>query len=152
MPVAIEFPKRLVGVVSVILDDRKHVLLVKSHSYGRLNWELPGGWAESQESLTDTAIREVKEETGLDIGVSRLTGIYYDPDFDMHYFSFLCELRRACLPQPDLGEVIECGYWPIDALPRPINDFTILRITDALSDTNSNCLLPQIINPRKWYD
>jgi 8-oxo-dGTP pyrophosphatase MutT (NUDIX family) len=46
------------GAAAVILNDAGHVLLVK-HTYGRLNWELPGGGAEAGESIIATAIREV---------------------------------------------------------------------------------------------
>jgi 8-oxo-dGTP diphosphatase len=46
------------GSAAVILNDAGHVLLVK-HTYGRLNWELPGGGAEPNESMMATAVREV---------------------------------------------------------------------------------------------
>ena len=44
------------GAAAVILNASKQVLLVK-HSYGRLNWELPGGAAEAGESVADAAVR-----------------------------------------------------------------------------------------------
>jgi len=56
------------GIVAaaVIVDADWRVLLVK-HSYGRLNWEVPGGAAEPDETPMDTALREVLEETGLTV-------------------------------------------------------------------------------------
>lgn len=57
--------KRL-GAAAVILNRDGEVLLVK-HSYGRLNWELPGGVTEDGESVVQTAVREVREETGLEV-------------------------------------------------------------------------------------
>jgi 8-oxo-dGTP diphosphatase len=101
------------------------VLLVKQ-TYGRLNWELPGGAAEAGESPDETVLRE---EAGLDVAVLHLTGYYHDAEADFLHFVFLCEMRAgAAAPRPDLTEVSECRYWPPGALPRPISDFTIRRI------------------------
>jgi hypothetical protein len=46
--------------------------------------------------------------------------------------------------------VSECGYWPIDDLPRPYSDFTLQRIQDALA--TSGRALPVVIGPRIWVN
>jgi 8-oxo-dGTP pyrophosphatase MutT (NUDIX family) len=147
-------PHKLLGAAAVILDGQGRVLLVK-HNYGRHNWELPGGLAEERESLAETAIREVREETGLAVRAEALTGLYYEPERphgDMHHGVFLCVPEdAAAVPQPDAREVTACGYWPPDALPRPISDFTIRRIEDALSPAN-RCPLPVTIGRRRWLE
>ena len=51
-----------IGSAAVIVGRDGKILLVK-HAYGALNWELPGGAAEADESPIETAVREVKEET-----------------------------------------------------------------------------------------
>ena len=79
-----------IGAAAIILDNDGRILLVK-HSYGKLNWEIPGGLSEQNESAEDTAKREVIEETGLDVTVGRMTGVYYEPANDMHHFVFQCE-------------------------------------------------------------
>src|SRR5213593_4202130 len=63
---------RKIGAAAVILDVDGGVLLVKQ-TYGRLNWELPGGAAEAGESPDDTVLREVQEETGLAVAVLHMT-------------------------------------------------------------------------------
>lgn len=45
-------------------------------------WALPGGFVEYGESLTTAAVREAKEETGLDVTLTRLLHIYSAPDRD----------------------------------------------------------------------
>lgn len=50
----------MLGPASVILDDRGRVLLVK-HSYGELNWQIPGGRGEPGESAEETARREAAD-------------------------------------------------------------------------------------------
>jgi 8-oxo-dGTP pyrophosphatase MutT (NUDIX family) len=141
--------KRL-GAAAVILNSEGHVLLVK-HTYGRLNWELPGGHAEADESSIATAEREVREETGLHVRAIHTTGTYYDPEHDMHHFVFMCHPDDPnAQPQPDADEISSCAYWSVDALPRPISDFTVRRILDAIADRGHP--LPHIIEPRTWLE
>jgi 8-oxo-dGTP diphosphatase len=141
---------RSLGSAAVILDEAGRVLLVH-HSYGRLNWELPGGGSELGESAVETAIREVREETGLEVAAERMTGIYYDPRDDMHHFVFACRLADpAAVPEPDHGEITELGYFSAEALPRPISDFTIRRIADALAAETP--LLPVVVGPRQFLE
>jgi 8-oxo-dGTP diphosphatase len=63
---------RKLGAAAVIINDSDEVLLVK-HNYGHFNWEIPGGHAEANEFIVATAVREVLEETGLDVRVLALT-------------------------------------------------------------------------------
>ncbi|MFF2911580.1 NUDIX hydrolase [Paenibacillus sp. NPDC057934] len=140
---------KLIGAAAVILDFEGRVLLVK-HSYGKNNWELPGGKTEDNESAEETAKREVYEEVGLYVGIRRLTGIYYDPDYDMHHFVFIAKNESERAPQPSSPEILECRFYSRDDLPRPISDFTCKRIEDALNDDRQQ--LFQIIGPRKWSE
>ncbi len=140
--------KHRLGAAAVILDGERRVLLVR-HTYGRFNWELPGGAAERDESIVQTALREVCEETGLKVTARHTTGIYYEPEIDMLHFVFLCEVAAGTLdPRPAGWEISECAFWPPDDLPRPISDFTVRRIQDALSGTTFP--LPQTVEKRKW--
>jgi len=92
----------------------------------------------------------VFEETGLEVTVGRLTGVYYEPAYDMHHFVFACTVVDNQQPQPDTEEVTECKFFNVDDLPRPISDFTISRIKDAMN-TDSDHLF-YIIGPRQWYE
>jgi 8-oxo-dGTP pyrophosphatase MutT (NUDIX family) len=121
------------GAAAVIRNAEGHVLLVK-HGYGAMNWEIPGGRSQPGESVMETAIREVREEAGLTVVPERLTGIYFRSDRDIHGFVFLCHLVGDA-GQTHLDhaqEITNCRYWPIDDLPRPITDFTVRRIRDAV--------------------
>lgn len=133
---ASDVPRKLSGSAAVILDPAGQVLLVH-HTYGKLNWELPGGVAELNESPVDTVRRELKEETGLDVVATRLTGVYYEPanpHGEFIHFVFRCRVSPStATPQPDGKEISELSYWPVDALPRPMSSFTYRRITDALA-------------------
>lgn len=129
-----EWPLRKIGAAAVVLDAHGSVLLVR-HTYGRLNWELPGGVSEPGESAVATAVRELREETGLRATAERLTGVYYEPEIDAHHFVFRCTAGAGDVPFPASAEISECAYWPRAELPRPISTFTIRRIEDALGET-----------------
>ena len=142
---------RGMAAAAVILDEQGRVLLVK-HSYGKLNWEIPGGAAERDEGPTETALREVLEETALVVTADRLTGVYYEPQGtgrEALHFVFRCHpVDSESVPQAGDAEITACGYWSINALPRPISDFTVRRIRDALAEPGP--VLPVTVEPRQW--
>ncbi len=141
--------KKGVGAAAFIVNAAGEILLVK-HTYGRLNWELPGGGAEDNESPVETAVREAREETGLTVAARHMTGYYYDTASDLIHFVFRCERENAGAPEPDHAEISECQYWPPDALPRPISDWTVRRIRDALAGETFG--LPTRIGERVWLE
>jgi mutator protein MutT len=62
------YPKQpIVGVGAVIICDGKILLEKRKNDPGRGKWSIPGGLVELGESVEETVVREVKEETGLDV-------------------------------------------------------------------------------------
>lgn len=57
-------PKHIVSAAAIVLNNQNEILLIKGPRRG---WEMPGGQVEEGESLKDAAIRETKEESGIDI-------------------------------------------------------------------------------------
>ena len=142
------WPERRCGAAAVVLNDRGDVLLVR-HTYGKLNWELPGGASEPGESIVETALRELREETGLEAVAEWMTGVYYESDLDAHHFVFHCSVV-AGEAKPSSDEISECGYWAAAALPRPISDFTKRRIEDALARAGQ--VFPVLVPTRVWLE
>lgn len=66
-------PTHIVAVGGIVKDDQDNVLLVKTQHDG---WVFPGGQVEVGENLLDALLREVKEESGIDIEVVNLIGVY----------------------------------------------------------------------------
>jgi 8-oxo-dGTP diphosphatase len=123
-----------IGAACAIFDDQGRVLLVH-HTYGHLNWEIPGGLGEEGEAPDETALRELREETGLAAELERLTGVYLEPNHDfgpMLHFVFRCRWDDRLDPVVSSPEISEVRYWPLDDLPTPMSDFTERRIRDAL--------------------
>jgi 8-oxo-dGTP diphosphatase len=126
------WPGRRFGSAAFVRNGGGRVLLVR-HTYGRLNWELPGGASEPAETLEETALRELREETGLMGRAVSLAGLYYKREDDSHHAVFHCEIDGGAEPAPTSSEVSAAAFWPVEELPRPISDFTIRRIQNAVS-------------------
>lgn len=84
-----ETPKLTVDVV--VPDERGRVLLVRrgSEPYGG-QWALPGGFVDIGETTEAAAVRETAEETGLDVEIVRLVGVYSDPNRDPRGHNVSC--------------------------------------------------------------
>jgi ADP-ribose pyrophosphatase YjhB (NUDIX family) len=94
----------LVIVGSLIVKDNKFVLVQESlpSVYGK--WNFPGGHLEENESIIQGAVREAKEETGLDIKPTGLIGIYEHKSRDNNIVWIILKaevLRGELQPQED---------------------------------------------------
>jgi ADP-ribose pyrophosphatase YjhB (NUDIX family) len=140
-----------VGAAGAIFDRMGRVLLVH-HTYGRLNWELPGGFVEPGESPDEGARRELHEETGLQLEIDRLSGVYFEPDHALGsalHFVFRFRQPEEVVPVAASAEISEVAFWPTDDLPGPISDFTERRIRDALDLAPPSVVR---IGPRRWRE
>ena len=73
------------AAVAVVAREDGAVLLIRRTDNG--NWALPGGAIEMNESVAGAAIRETFEETGIQVEVTGLLGIYSDPGHVIHFTS-----------------------------------------------------------------
>lgn len=69
------FPKHRLAASVAVINDKNEILLVKNYKRG---WEFPGGYVENGESVKSAAIREAKEEAGIDIYITKLCGVIQD--------------------------------------------------------------------------
>jgi ADP-ribose pyrophosphatase YjhB (NUDIX family) len=69
----------------VVTNAAGEILLIRRTDNG--NWALPGGGVDIGESLPQAAIRETREETGVDCEITGLSGIYTDPGHVILYTS-----------------------------------------------------------------
>jgi 8-oxo-dGTP pyrophosphatase MutT (NUDIX family) len=76
----------LVPSVNVaVTNDAGEVLLIRRSD--NANWALPGGAVDIGESLAQAAVRETREETGVDCEITGMSGIYTDPAHVLLYTS-----------------------------------------------------------------
>lgn len=119
------------GAFGIIFDDSNRVLISLRNDYDL--WNLPGGGIEEGESPWDAVIREVKEETGLDVEIVRLSGVYYKTANSWFGFAFVCKIVGGELVLTD--EAKEHGYFSYDDLPKNFSPHQKERILDALQNT-----------------
>ena len=71
-----------ISVVALVFIEQDGKILLAKQNTGNRYWSLPGGKMEPGEPVDETARREVKEETGLDVRVGRVVGLYSKPVAD----------------------------------------------------------------------
>jgi ADP-ribose pyrophosphatase YjhB (NUDIX family) len=113
-----------------IIDDQNRILLVHQ-TYGNKHWSLPGGVVENGESAYEAAIRECKEEINIEARDIDLIGVYFMSHRNGYIFVFRTGQYDGDI-QVDNQEINEYGFFGIDELPRPITNFTVERIIDAI--------------------
>jgi 8-oxo-dGTP diphosphatase len=72
----------LIAVDAIIIFDGKIVLIRRKNPPFQGQYALPGGFVDVGETVEQAVIREAKEETGLDIEIVILVGVYSDPERD----------------------------------------------------------------------
>lgn len=77
-------PNSMVVAASAVVTDEQGRILLQRRRDNDL-WALPGGGMDLTDSLPGTAVREVKEETGLDVEITGLVGTYTDPKHIIEY-------------------------------------------------------------------
>jgi len=112
----------LVRPTAILIEDQK-ILLVKQEVTGTRHWSLPGGKLELEETIEQCLIREIKEETGLDIAVQELlyvTDRFYRKSHIVHML-FLVEntggkLRSGKELESETEKIKELAMVSIDSL------------------------------------
>ncbi len=119
-----------IGAFAVITDEAGRVLLC--HRRDMDWWNLPGGGMEAGELPTEAVIREVREETGLEVVVEALSGLYAKSYSNDLVFTFRCRIVGGELRSTE--ESSACAYFPPQALPSNTIPKHIERLRDALSE------------------
>ena len=127
------------AVAAIIRDEAGQFLLIRRGDGS--GWSLPGGVMEPGEHLAGCLVREVQEETGLDVEPVHLIGVYSDPAVNhitypngdqIHIVSATFDCRvLGGQPRPDGDESLEVAYFAANALPEALVPAHHIRIRDA---------------------
>jgi ADP-ribose pyrophosphatase YjhB (NUDIX family) len=131
----------LVPAASAVVVDQAGRILLHRRDDNRL-WSIPGGAMEVGERIADTAVREVREETGLEVEPEAIVGIYSDPRHVVEYgdgevrqqFSicFACRVVGGELATSE--ESLEVGFFAPAAIEAmPMHESIRLRIRHYLA-------------------
>lgn len=128
----------MAGVMAVVINDAGEVLLQRRQDNGQ--WGLPGGILDPQEEPGPATVREVWEETGIEVVVDRIIAVYAGKDQLVRYpnndLMFFIQHVLACKPVSGTAmvnddESLEVRYFPQDEIPimeRSQNDYIALAL------------------------
>lgn len=113
-------PRGPAATVDIVLERDGAVLLVE-RSFPPLGWALPGGFVDMGERVGAAAVREAKEETGLDVRLVTLLHVYSDPARDPRRHTLSVVFVATAEGEPVGGDdAAQARFFPLDALPSPI--------------------------------
>lgn len=121
-----------IGAFAIIMDEKQRILFCHRTDYDL--WNLPGGLVEENESPWNAVIREVKEETGFDVDISKFTGVYSKPDRNEIVFSFKCNVIGGELTKS--YESDDFKYFSFEEIPENSSKNQIARIKDYLDNND----------------
>lgn len=128
-------PQHSVSVAGVILDaTASHVVLIQRRDNGR--WEPPGGVLELEEAIEDGLRREIKEETGADITVDTLTGVYKNMSRGIIALVFRCSALTE--PLPSTPEAAAVAWVPVTDVGKLMDSAYSVRVMDAITSTTAS--------------
>ncbi|WP_377888900.1 NUDIX hydrolase [Alkalihalobacillus sp. R86527] len=109
------YPKHSLSAGAVVLNDEGKILLIKGPRRG---WEFPGGIIENGETIQQGIIREVKEETGIDIELKKFCGIYQNLDASV---CATCWLGKAIGGEiTTSSESLEVGFYTLEEVSKMV--------------------------------
>ena len=132
------------GAGGAVFDEQGRILLVRRRDNGK--WALPGGAIGLQESVAEAAVREIAEETGLQVEVTALVGVYSDPQHVVAYdngdvrreFFLLCRCRLVGGTLHVDRESTDARFFALeDAVGLPLTPGHRQRIEDAYGTSGS---------------
>ncbi|WP_078554317.1 NUDIX domain-containing protein [Alkalihalobacterium alkalicellulosilyticum] len=130
------------AVAVIILNEKNEVLLQKRADVGL--WGIPSGHIELGETVSQAAIREVKEETNVDIRIRKLIGVYSEPSSQVfaypngkvvHFITtcFLADITGGEL-RCNSDESLEIKFFGAENLPQALIKMHPRWLKDALAD------------------
>ncbi|MGH2806764.1 MAG: NUDIX hydrolase [Actinomycetota bacterium] len=110
-----------------VIDDGGQILLLRRRDLDV--WECPGGGVEPGEAPRAALHREVREETGIEIEIDRLTGLYLRRAGSLLVMQFFCSPLGTPTTSAEAREV---AYFPVGGLPNRLVPAVRERIQDSL--------------------
>lgn len=130
-----------VDIRAVVFNDNEEILLVQERADG--GWAIPGGWADVGYSPSEIAVKEVKEETGLDVKPIRVVAIHdkrchpHPPAPHYAYKIFiLCELIGGEFTSA--FDILDKGFFTQNNIPPLSEERTIMSQIDLMFEYRNN--------------
>ncbi|MER6361858.1 NUDIX hydrolase [Kitasatospora sp. NPDC001527] len=121
-------PLHSVSVAGVVVREDGRVLVIRRTDNGA--WEPPGGVLEPAEAIEDGVRREIFEETGIEVGLERLTGVYTNTSRGVVALVFRCRPEGGSVRLSDESTAVD-WLTPAEAADR-LTEVYAVRVLDAL--------------------
>ncbi len=114
-------PRNPVPTVDVLIETAPGTVVLIKRKHAPLGWAIPGGFVDYGETLEQAAVREAREETGLEVALVRQLHTYSDPTRDarLHTVSTVFVGTAAGVPV-GADDAEEAQVFQLDALPSPL--------------------------------
>ena len=113
-------PKLTVDIIIELAGTPGHIVLIQRKNPPQ-GLALPGGFVDEGEWVADAAVREAREETGLDVELTELFHLYSDPGRDTRHHTVSAVFLARATGRPVGGDDAACCITcPPDALPQPL--------------------------------
>jgi 8-oxo-dGTP diphosphatase len=106
------------GISMAIIVDGNRVLMIRRRQReGKLSWAFPGGGIEAGETAEQAAVREVLEETALEVKAVQVLGARVHPDTQRHMTYVACEPVAGEARVEDSDELAEVAWVRLEDIP-----------------------------------
>ncbi|APU12251.1 MULTISPECIES: NUDIX hydrolase [Actinoalloteichus] len=128
----VDTPRHSVSVAGVVTRDDGKILVIRRADNGR--WEPPGGVLELNETFETGVRREILEETGIEVTVNRLTGVYKNMTRGIVALVFHCTPTGTPTEDTD-GEARSIAWMTADEITQTMTPAYAVRVTDAITQS-----------------
>ncbi len=123
-----ETPKHSVSVAAAVVREDGRILAIQRRD--NAHWEPPGGVLELGETIEDGLRREVREETGLEVEVEHLTGVYKNMELGVVALVFRCRPSEGT-PSPT-REATSVDWFDASEINTRMDEAYAVRMLDAV--------------------
>jgi len=123
-----ELPRHSVSVAGIVVNGDGRILVVKRRDNGE--WQPPGGVLELDETIEEGLRREIQEETGIEIHIDRLTGVYKNMRLGVVALVFRCRPSTGSLRTS--SETEEARWMSAQEVESAMSPAFAIRVRDAI--------------------
>ena len=131
-----------VVAANLIENDGEYLLVQEGKEAVRGEWNLPAGGVDPEENIEDAAVREAREETGLEVELENFIGVFVDEsdrsDATVLVFVYHSEPESFSPEVPEGEEILDVKFFPPESFPEI--DVRIPFMKDAVEKFESGDL------------